>query len=319
MSLTEARARLASYPGVSKVATDAWLTAEESKGRGHWHPLYDWLESETRSPDLDAFCAALEEAVTEPLRGRAQSRRKRLVQDPVDYWSALCELYMATCLHRCGLDVDLSDPDLLVAAGDEHLALELTSRQQSNDLERLVGMLREVWRGPYAAIIETDDWEVRIPLPMAKAIVGAFMGAAGSGTPIGPIPLSAGAGLRASIEPGGGDVRVRSGAAWGFPDVWAELQPAIDGKRRQLRGHAHGVVAIELGHTDPDSHMWRIAVGFGHGVTLSTDANIDGVLVYWQDVRRHCPAEAVFVPNEASPGPSPLLRRVLGCLGVSTT
>lgn len=38
--------------------------------------------------------------------------------------------------------------------------------------------------------------------------------------------------------------------------------------------------------------QWRVAVGFGHGVTLETDANIDDVLVYWQDVRRHCPAEA---------------------------
>ncbi len=58
------------------------------------------------------FSTPFEAAVMEPLEGRVQSRRNRLVQDRADYWSALCELHLATCVHRCGFKVALGDPDL---------------------------------------------------------------------------------------------------------------------------------------------------------------------------------------------------------------
>ncbi len=108
MGLNEARARVARRAALGSLIKDPWLVAESVKGRGHWHPFYDWLEEAWGSPVIDPFLEALEVAVTEPLGGRVQSRRNRLTKDAADHWSALCELYLATCLHRCGFDVKRS-------------------------------------------------------------------------------------------------------------------------------------------------------------------------------------------------------------------
>ena len=317
MGLDEARRQVAGHPGLGTVVRDDWLVAESAKGRGHWHPLYDWLEAPEGYPGAGEFLAALESALTEPLLGRVQSRRRRLVADPADYWSALCELYLATCLHQSGLEVTLGDPDVIVAADGEDLAIELTAFQRTGDLNRLVGMLTDVWRGPGAAILEADDWEARLTRTTAEAVVAAFQGAAAAAEPDGRVsiqlPTEAASVLTASIEPGDACVHVGSGASWGFPQTWPDIESVVRKKRRQVAGHTHGVVAVEMGHADPENFLWRVGLEFGGVPHFSTDPAIDGVLIYWQDVRKHCPSNSVFVLNANSTGVSPLLAPFLAC------
>jgi len=71
-----------------------------------------------------------------------------------------------------------------------------------------------------------------------------------------------------------------------------------------------------MGHADPDSYLWQIGIEYGRTPHFASDSNIDGILVYLQDVRQHCPGQCVFVTNANSRGVSPLLAPVLACAGL---
>jgi hypothetical protein len=331
MSASDVQEKLDRAPRLKAMVPADWIETQSMLGRGYWHPLYNLLDA---SPliwaDVGDFVSALDAAIGAPVKGQVRTRAKRLFgSDLADYWSSLCELYFGAWLTTLGLEATLSGrPDLIARRGGSEIGIELTARQQTTDLDRLQERLTGVWRGPGAAVLDCDDNGIHFGPEIDAAVVQLFLAAAAdlrrrpsTGEPAELDMTTSGApsGLSARIEPRPVPyVFSQSSAAWGFTDPWPSIRKTVEAKQNQLTGQRCGVVAVELGHDTSDAHLWRIGLAYRtEPLVLEADPHIAGVLVYWQDIRRHGPADAIFVPNIASSGHEvTLLAEILAAAGL---
>jgi hypothetical protein len=331
MSLADVEGRLAHAPLLRAVVPARWISEQSALGRGYWHPLYNLLDATpTMWPEVDQFVGALEATLGAPLKGQVRTRVKRLFSsDLADYWSALCELYFGAWLTSIGLEVTLAgSPDLIARSAEGEIAFELTARQQTTDLDRLQERLTALWSGPGAAVLDCDDHGIHFGPEIDAAVVRLFLDAGEDLRRQSTIDEAIELDLTGSGAPSELSARIaprpvpyvlsQSSARWGFVDPWPSIQRTVSLKQNQLAGQKCGVVAVELGHDTSDAHLWRIRLAFqSEPLRLEADPHIAGVLVYWQDIRRHGPTDAIFVPNRAWSGNETALRsHILRAAGI---
>lgn len=336
MTLADAKERIASAPRLQSHVRPAWLESQATKGRGLWHPLYDWLEARPDHQEANLIVQTIEDALSAPIAGAVRSRGDRLRADDADYWSALSELYLAAALAKCGLSVELGNPDVTVTLGDDDLAIELTSIRRTSDTTRLTELLTAAWESPAQAVLKIPDETIRIPLRDARGIVqlmleagqGAATRAAsgqelfgerlGNAREVDLSSVISPTRVRGFLEDGDpAYVITRSGVRTGMVDPWPDLQWRVAEKERQLAGVTCGLVAVEGGHTHSSAYIWGDRVRSGYDVPrLTAAAKIVGLLVFWMDLRQHSPWRSVFIPNSAWVGAwSEVTKRALSCLG----
>lgn len=339
MSLTSARERRDVLSNLARYVSDDWLAVEARKGRGLWHPLYDWLEAPAGYNDADATLDSIEGALGAQIGGALASRAKRLTADRADFWSAIGELYLAARLSECGLNPALGKPDIVVSSGDgERLAIELNSIHATHDATRLQELLAARWISPMGALLWCPDRRIKIPLSTAQRVVARVLEAARtrSGVPVenedtlGPrvrgleVPIAdlidPGA-LRVFLKDGGpGNVVSTSGVRSRLVDPWPDLERRLSEKLRQLEDYDCAIVAVEAGFAHLHANLWAERAASGHGAPrLETKSNVAGLVLYWLDVRRHRPSKGFMFPNvKAICAGSSLLRDTLACLGIAT-
>lgn len=336
MTLDYARTRRDAHPRLGKRIGDDWLAREAAKGRGGWHPFYDWLAAPSGHADSDTILDAIEAALSAPVHGSVVDRAKRLKADRSDFWSAVGELYMAAALAACGLTPTLGKPDVMVTNGHDTVDIELNAVHATHDLTQLQETIAGRLSGPGTAIIWCADETLKLDPDTLREIADRAIAVAlnPAGVPLEEHPGALVAGesgrevvisdlidptlVRVFIVDGDpGYVATRSGTRTGLVDPWPELQRRLREKEPQLSGSACGIVAVEAGFSDSSAIIWgeRAALGFDAPV-LRAGPNIAGLLVYWLDLRYHRPWRAYFVPNAAASWPgAPLVEEILRCLG----
>lgn len=329
LGLAEALARTQARPHLARCVPVNWLEIESEKRHHQRHPLYRWLNAESPGSDADPFADALDSALAAST-GDVRSRCQRLTSgDQSDYWSAVCELYMVAALTGEGLPAKLGNPDVVVEDATGRVGVELNAVQETTDAARLQALLEETWDGELQAVIVVPDERVRITGREIEAIVGLMREAerVQRGTVTGPRYQGASIAVdlssviapdkaRANLEDGDPAFLItRSGVRSEIVDPWPGIEERVRAKRRQLGGEACALVAVELGHGHVTAYSWADRVRRGYDIpSLTTDAQIAGVVVYWQDLRRHVPYRALFVRNSTWTGTAAVLDRVLSAL-----
>lgn len=335
MTIADATTRRDAHPAFGRYISDAWLTREAAKGRGLWHPFYDWLEAPAGHPDSEAVVDAIDAALMAPIHGAFASRAKRLRADRADFWSAVGELYMAAQLANCGLHTTLGNPDIRVASRGDGVDIEVNAIHATHDLTRLQEMIAGRLGGPGTVIIWCPDERTPIDLDRAESITSRTLALAASpasapllehevlgpyetghevaiGDLVGPDTL------RVFVQEGDpGYVATRTGPRTGVVDPWPGLTRRVRDKLAQLAEASCGVVAVEAGFSHASSIIWAERAAHGYDAPrLRSEPHIAGLLIYWLDLRRHRPWRSYFVPNvDSACTAAPLLEDVLSCLG----
>jgi hypothetical protein len=325
MGLAEARTHVSSCAELAAILPRRidWLAAQAALDPAHRHPLYDWLELPDAFPETLESVRSLCAALRAPVGGDTGSRRRRLTSsDRADYHSAMCELYMAATLVKCGLSTTLGNPDLTVQDATGSLFLELTSAQRTADLAMLQVALTDAL-GAYSAGAQLDAAHdtLRLTTDQRERIVGAAVAVAGAG-PLEPtsVDLEAiipGRDLRLAIMPSQPYVGLQDASVFGGTDPMLLIEAAIADKAKQLRDVTPVILGVELTGSDWGSHLWAIRVAFGEVPVVSIPARpgLVGVLAYWRGRGSLRPYMRVWLPNDAWRGPiPPLTVRVLECL-----
>lgn len=339
MTLASATTRRDGHPRLAPYIKDEWLAREAAKGRGIWHPFYDWLEAPDGYAESESVISTIESALAFSIQGSA-SRAKRLTADRSDFWSAVGELYMAAQFANCGLSVTLGNPDVSVRDGSgEVVGIEVNAVHATHDLIQVHEMIAGSLAVPGRVTIWCADETKRVDQDTAQQIVDRVLAVAISPDTVplaeypdalGPDQFGREVSIADLVDPGvlrvfvqegdPGSVATRTGHRTGYVDPWPDLVRRLEAKLPQLAGTACGIVAVDASFGRSSTVVWaeRSALGYD-APSLRTDPNVAGLLVYWLDLRRHRPWRAYFVPNTGGRGASSRhVEAVLSCLGAVT-
>lgn len=319
--------RGARWPALSKLFQPRWFAKQGGMAPENRSPLFSWLGG-SNGIESEEFCRSVEGAIATlgGLPGVAE-RLDRLKGPATEFWSALCELYMASFLTASGLPTTLhpDTPDLRVHFRETSIGVELTAGFPNLPFAQLQTAATEAWSQPGRLILLCPDETHRFLTTERDALVERL-----STVDIDSLTrptidendvLSDGDVLYAGIVVSRDDlllptddiidptnlqvligpapypfVVTRSGARFGYRDPWPRMVVAAQEKARKLPTDEIAVVAFESGYMHTTSRIWADIVARGEvALELCLPDHIAAILVYWQDARTRQPVWPLLV------------------------